>query len=110
MRAIKTAGTRRYTTSSGPAALALAGIIAAAHLWASQALCAQADPYLFYSDSPNAIAQAKAICRRCPVRSECLAHAIKTREDYGVWGGLDRDERRRLKRSEPRHPQRKGTA
>jgi WhiB family redox-sensing transcriptional regulator len=36
---------------------------------------------------------AKAICRSCPVISECARHALAVREPYGVWGGLSEDDR-----------------
>ena len=39
---------------------------------------------------------AKAICRRCPVRAECAAHALVVREPYGVWGGFSENERNQL--------------
>ncbi len=39
---------------------------------------------------------AKAICQTCPVRAECAAHALATREPYGVWGGFTEAERLRL--------------
>jgi WhiB family redox-sensing transcriptional regulator len=38
-------------------------------------------------------AAAKAVCARCPVRRECLAHALDSAEPYGVWGGLSETER-----------------
>ena len=44
-------------------------------------------------------ARAKAICRRCDVQAECLAFAMSTREEHGVWGGLDEYERRQLRRA-----------
>ncbi len=40
--------------------------------------------------------QAKAVCAECPVRRECLAHALTAREPYGIWGGLGETERHRL--------------
>lgn len=40
--------------------------------------------------------QAKAICLRCPVISECRTHALQVREPYGIWGGLTEDERTRI--------------
>jgi hypothetical protein len=40
--------------------------------------------------------RAKAICRSCPVITECLDHALRVRESYGVWGGHTEDERARL--------------
>ncbi|MGH8908233.1 MAG: WhiB family transcriptional regulator [Egibacteraceae bacterium] len=56
--------------------------------------------------SPTALAQierAKAVCRDCPVATQCLAWALQTRQDAGVWGGLtDDDERRALRRSRQR--------
>ncbi|MCP3784242.1 MULTISPECIES: WhiB family transcriptional regulator [Micromonospora] len=39
---------------------------------------------------------AKAVCRACPVRAECAAHALSVREPYGVWGGFSESERLRL--------------
>ena len=38
-------------------------------------------------------AAAKSVCRSCVVRAECLDYAIRSREPYGVWGGLSEDER-----------------
>ena len=39
---------------------------------------------------------AKTVCRACPVRAECAAHALAVREPYGVWGGFSESERLRL--------------
>lgn len=39
---------------------------------------------------------AKSLCRSCPVRPECAAHALVAREPYGVWGGFTEAERLRL--------------
>ena len=36
---------------------------------------------------------AKKICTACPVKTECLEHALAVPENYGVWGGLTQDER-----------------
>lgn len=41
----------------------------------------------------NREAAAKAVCARCPVMDLCRAHALATREPYGVWGGLSEHER-----------------
>ena len=41
-------------------------------------------------------AAAKVVCSGCPVRPECAAHALSTREPYGVWGGFTESERLRL--------------
>jgi len=42
------------------------------------------------------VAQAKAICSTCPVIRQCLEHALKVREPYGIWGGRSEDERAHL--------------
>ncbi len=99
---IRRAGSPRYTSISA-SALALAQfIVTTPQSWARQALCTQTDPDTFFSDSANQVEQAKAICHQCPVRKECLSHALENREEFGVWGGLDRDERRRLLRRKAR--------
>lgn len=44
------------------------------------------------------VAEAKSVCADCPVRSDCLAWALDSGQDYGVWGGVDEVERRALSR------------
>jgi WhiB family redox-sensing transcriptional regulator len=41
--------------------------------------------------------RAKLVCASCPVRVECLEHAIAVDERYGIWGGLNQEERRHLR-------------
>ena len=38
--------------------------------------------------------RAKAVCASCPVKSDCLDHAITHDERYGIWGGQTAKERR----------------
>ncbi len=38
-------------------------------------------------------ARAVAICNTCPVKTECLQHAIDNDERWGVWGGTTPRER-----------------
>lgn len=71
--------------------------------WRESAACRNENPELFFpiGDGVAAheqIARAKAVCARCPVREQCLAFAVTTGQDFGVWGGLSSDERRRLRR------------
>jgi WhiB family redox-sensing transcriptional regulator len=39
---------------------------------------------------------AKRICASCAVRVECLAYALRSNEQLGVWGGMSENERRDL--------------
>lgn len=71
--------------------------------WRHRALCRHEDPELFFPIGSTGPAErqteeAKAVCRRCAVRSDCLNSALDNGEDAGVWGGLSEDERRTLKR------------
>lgn len=40
--------------------------------------------------------RATAICATCEVRNDCLSHALRHDERYGIWGGLTDGERQRL--------------
>ncbi|MBC9729900.1 WhiB family transcriptional regulator [Streptomyces sp. TRM68367] len=62
--------------------------------WSADAACKGWDTELFYAPVTDPdTRQAKAICRGCPVLAECLADAMARAEPYGVWGGVDEDER-----------------
>jgi len=37
------------------------------------------------------VASARAMCADCPARLACLAYALRTRQEFGVWAGLDAD-------------------
>jgi Transcription factor WhiB len=55
------------------------------------AACLGVDPDLFFpgKDDHKTIAAAKAICGRCPVRADCYARAVRNKERFGIWGGVD---------------------
>jgi len=42
-------------------------------------------------------AAAKRLCQGCPVRRECVTHALTVGEEYGVWGGFSETERALLR-------------
>ncbi|WP_414170594.1 WhiB family transcriptional regulator [Streptoverticillium reticulum] len=61
--------------------------------WALRAACSGADAETFFAggrgqEMEETVAEALAVCDRCPVLSECLAHAEETPERFGVWGGM----------------------
>ncbi|MGA8986986.1 WhiB family transcriptional regulator [Aeromicrobium sp.] len=68
--------------------------------WQYDASCKGVDPETFFSPDAergprrrNREAAAKALCAVCPVVQQCLDHALAVREPYGVWGGLNINER-----------------
>jgi WhiB family redox-sensing transcriptional regulator len=67
--------------------------------WAQHALCAQTNSEIFFPAHDDPGTEAKQICRPCPVRRECLSFALTNDERFGIWGGLDPEERRNLRRS-----------
>lgn len=69
-----------------------------AQAWRDNALCARTDPALFHPEEGQSASAAKTVCAVCPVRAECLEHALTRSEPDGVWGGLTVRERRALKR------------
>lgn len=65
--------------------------------WREQALCAQIGGEFWFPHEGHTAPDAKRICRRCPVRLQCLQLALDNDEQYGIWGGLNEKERRQLK-------------
>jgi hypothetical protein len=56
-------------------------------------------PEGYYIDNPadfHLQNLAKAACKVCPVRDDCLNYALKW-EDHGIWGGLSPAERRKIR-------------
>jgi WhiB family transcriptional regulator, redox-sensing transcriptional regulator len=66
--------------------------------WRAAANCFGADPELFFPQRGASVREAKAVCRGCTVREECLEFALMRGEKFGVWGGLSERKRRRLRR------------
>lgn len=77
------------------------GFVVEREQWMLQAACRGVDTDLFFSSDVSDIAQAKAICAKCPVAAECRAFRRKTKS-VGVWGGVAvrPDEDRRQTRKE----------
>ncbi len=70
--------------------------------WRDQAACRGVDPALFYPEVGEPGTEAKAVCAKCPVRSECLAFALDNREGDGIWGGVSSKKRMNMRRGRPR--------
>ncbi|RCW46115.1 transcription factor WhiB [Halopolyspora algeriensis] len=72
--------------------------------WRHRAACRDEDPELFFPISdmgPGArqAEQAKAVCARCPVRSECLNYALNNGLNHGIFGGMTERERHQFNRT-----------
>ena len=68
--------------------------------WASRGACRDVDPESLFVVGA-AQHKAKTICMGCPVRIDCLADALDSRAEFGVWGGMTERERRTLLRRRP---------
>ena len=73
--------------------------------WEESARCGQYDPEIFFDPRSRSERRAKSICAQCPVRMECLAAALSVQAEFGVWGGLNGQERRSLVRQNRRSGQ-----
>lgn len=58
--------------------------------------CKDIDPEFFFptGSGPNVGAEAKAVCRRCPLVVDCQEWALTAPEGHGVWGAMSAAERR----------------
>lgn len=61
--------------------------------WLGLAACTEADADQLFGRAVAGRA-VRALCAGCPVHIECLASALVSREDSGVWGGLTANDRR----------------
>ena len=72
--------------------------------WRAQAACRNIEPDFFFpsgttGQAVDQIDAAKAVCRSCCSRSECLEFALATNQESGVWGATSEEERRKLRKS-----------
>ena len=79
----------------------LPGPISSLWEWQYKGACLGMDSSLFFHPEGERGAPrrrrdegAKLVCANCPVIEECREHALRTREPYGVWGGMTEEERR----------------
>ena len=75
--------------------------------WRESAACLDGDPELFFpvgtvGPAIFQVEEAKTVCRRCPVVSECLTWALEAGVEHGIWGGQTEEERRAIRRRRAR--------
>lgn len=91
-------------------ALMMAGsgtLLGTAGDWRLVAACSDTDPELFFPIGTTGMAveqieSAKQVCTTCRAQDACLAFALSTNQDSGVWGGLSEEERRIRRRAAKR--------
>lgn len=85
--------------------------------WVEEAACRLLPPEIFFpiifneetgeeiiddgqgvGDTSDCYEEARAVCRICPVRGDCLDYALREKERYGCWGGMIPIERLRVER------------
>ena len=59
--------------------------------WYLEAPCSGQGDLMFDTERE---AEAKAVCRDCPFRKECLILALENQEEFGVWGGYSPSDRK----------------
>ncbi|HYI46058.1 MAG TPA: WhiB family transcriptional regulator [Actinomycetota bacterium] len=64
--------------------------------WQDRAECRLVPVEIFFPPAEQEADEAKAICAMCEVRQVCLEFAIAAGERFGIWGGLNTQERRSL--------------
>jgi WhiB family redox-sensing transcriptional regulator len=64
--------------------------------WMARGRCSNVPPATFFPSDGAGVEVARRICADCPVREQCLEHALRHRIDHGVWGGCSERERRRI--------------
>lgn len=70
--------------------------------WRAKAACADFDPDIFFdraAENPDIAEMAKEVCAGCSMIQNCLNAAMLNNEKYGIWGGMDPDERQKHRRA-----------
>lgn len=105
-----TAATGKFRPGNLPVTWLVHGRGVTAEAADAEPACLFVDPEVFFPASYGAahrrqVDLAKAVCARCPRTAQCLALALATDEEFGIWGGTTPRERRRLRLR--RHPWRR---
>jgi WhiB family redox-sensing transcriptional regulator len=72
--------------------------------WMAKAVCQYVNPEMFYSEHEHSlwrkdrVARAKAVCRVCSVRAECLTWALKVEDAHAILGGKTPQERTEIRK------------
>jgi WhiB family redox-sensing transcriptional regulator len=56
------------------------------------------DPRIWFPERGVDCTSARKICESCKVQPQCLGYALRTKQEFGMWGGLSERQRRRLRK------------
>lgn len=70
--------------------------------WHQHAACRDHPQRLFFPNYGENTNHAKAICAGCPVKPECLHHALTQPEKHGIWGGTTPRQRQQIRMAKRR--------
>ena len=65
--------------------------------WQDLGACRGLDTALFFPGQGESVAEAKAICANCIVRTECANYALESGQRFGIWGGTAELDRKRMR-------------
>jgi hypothetical protein len=68
--------------------------------WSRHAACRARLDLEWIDPSPAQAEQCRMVCDGCPVRQPCRMFALRNGEPWGIWGGLDPDERAAVARTD----------
>jgi WhiB family redox-sensing transcriptional regulator len=60
----------------------------------TEGACNGLDPNIFFNNDDESVEIAKHVCGLCAVAEICRDYSFKTRQEFGIWGGLSEEERR----------------
>ena len=66
--------------------------------WMDDAACAEVGGDLWFPEKGGSTKDAKRICGGCDVREQCLEYAIRTEQQFGIWGGVAARALRRMRK------------
>lgn len=66
--------------------------------WMRDGACLEHPELTWFPERGQPTGPAKAVCRSCLVRDDCLAFALEHPLTIGVWGGTSERERRKMRR------------
>ena len=79
--------------------------------WMVDALCKEIGGDFWHPEKGqfDIVQIAKRVCNMCPVKQECLTHALDVGEPHGIWGGVTAVGRARMGMNRRRRPFPHGT-